>query len=316
VQLAAPQTAVLAAPTDRVIGELTPQANEAGVQFGAPSSYLGGSTAADGTGAGAMDDYKAGPGCMVQCITHGVAYARGVNSELRVWTDAPAQIHIWVGSEDGTYTKFFTSEPGKKYMSAFFDDLDPHTTYLAMATATDGEGYMSQASGDFTTLTRNVTLSFNSGHLESAPHGNNPMGWVAWGNSKPEINTPWSWPAAANNGYLTGLTDLAIDDGDQMLFGFQSFELEDVDRFLGFSVLVVQFKNAPCAWALPEQAYAWGSDTCATWASADFGPEADLDARPQDATSWTEHTHQLIAEVPGALDLRFEVPVTMHVTYN
>ena len=311
----ATQTSVLAAPTDTVIGELTPGANEAGVQFGAPSSF-GGSTAAN-AGATAMDDYKAGPGCMVQCITHGVAYARGVNSELRVWTDTPAQILIWVGSEDGSYTRFFSSEPGKKYFSALFDDLDPHTTYLAMATATDGEGYASQASGDFTTLTRNVELSFVLGDLESAPHGNDPFSWTAWANSKTEFGAPWSWPSAQDDGYLTDLSDLFVDENDQMLFGLQSFTLEDVDRFLGFSILVAQFNNAPCAWALPLDAYASGSDTCATWATADLGfPEWDLDARPQDATSWTEHTHHLIASGPGAGDMRFDVPVTMHVTYN
>jgi hypothetical protein len=98
----------------------------------------------------APDDLKAGPGCSIQCITSGVAYAHGSDAELVVTTDTPARIWIMVWNDDEHY--IVNSEVLVQSFSHLFDDLTPGTTYSAMATAVDAAGYVSDAVGSFTTL--------------------------------------------------------------------------------------------------------------------------------------------------------------------
>jgi hypothetical protein len=115
------------------------------------ASGVGDLTGAPGGTNGAhtsIDDLKGGPGCSIQCITSGVAYAHGVDAELVVTTDTPAHIWIMVWNDDEHY--IVDSDVLVQSFSHLFDDLTPGTTYSAMATAVDAAGYVSDAVGSFT----------------------------------------------------------------------------------------------------------------------------------------------------------------------
>ncbi len=68
-----------------------------------------------------------------------------------------------------------------------------------------------------------------------------------------------------------------------------------------------------------------GSPGCYAWAYATLADGwNDLDDRPGDATSWTEHTLQRTLVLPGSdglpgsfgAPLSFSVAVSLHVTYD
>ncbi|KAL3916045.1 MAG: hypothetical protein SGARI_008051 [Bacillariaceae sp.] len=93
-------------------------------------------------GGGTTGDLVSNDGCAVQCITSGKAYARGVDALLQVRTATPATIVIQVFDNAGLL------------------GLKPGTTYTAVATATDSNGNTAVGHGSFTTLVRNVEISF------------------------------------------------------------------------------------------------------------------------------------------------------------
>jgi len=92
-----------------VIGDITPEQRRPNA-----SDDLKGST---GTARGgntphtSVDDFKGDPGCSIQCITSGIAYARGVGANLVVKTDTPAKIWIIVWNDDGYHKQVGTSCP-------------------------------------------------------------------------------------------------------------------------------------------------------------------------------------------------------------
>jgi hypothetical protein len=307
------QYATMIAPEDVLIGDFTRE-QASGESFGAGSSAIGSYGGSGGSGgtqgapsSAAMDDYKGGPGCVIQCIKSGRAYARGVNAELVVHTDTEARIWISVWHEDGYNQLFSTGWDYEMSFSGLFEDLEPNTNYQAMATAQDAQGYTSVATGSFTTLTRNVELSFTRAIVHEAPYGNGPFGWATW----------------ANGGYLESPRANGIEAvNSEVLLGIQTLTFEDVQtRYLDFAILLWQSDPGPdlCgAWVLPYGlSESSSSGACVAWAPAYLAPPLnDLDARPADATSWTEHDLEWNLTMPGSGDLRFTVPVNLHVWYD
>ena len=301
--------ATLVAPTQEVVvGDFTPE-QPTSVAIAAASagfgSYAGVAGVEGGASSAAMDDYKAGPGCMVQCITSGVAYARGVNAELVVHTDTAARIWISVWHEDGYNQLFSTGDDKVMSFSGLFEGLEPDTTYQAMATASDGQGYTSVAMGSFTTLTRNVSVSFTRANLQEAPYGAGTFGWATWYGGT-YLDSPGTYGIQAEDGVV--------------LLGVQTLTFEDVQtQYLDFAIMLWQSDPGPdlCgAWALPS-GLSEGTASCITWAPAYLAPPFnDLDARPANATSWAEHYLEWNLERPGTGALDYTVPVSLHVWYD
>jgi hypothetical protein len=113
-----------------------------------------GSTPGTVAGIGVGEGFKAGPGCSVQCIVTGIAYARGVGAELVVATDTPARLWIIVWSDDGYHALRYAGDQLRTTFSSTFDDLEPGTSYQALAVAEDAAGFASQRYGTFDTLRR------------------------------------------------------------------------------------------------------------------------------------------------------------------
>jgi hypothetical protein len=272
----------------------------------------GGATRGGTAGHSASGDLKGGPGCSIQCITSGVAYAHGVNAELVVHTDTASTIWISVWNDDG-YARIFNSSAGKMSFSALFDDLEPGTTYGAMAAAQDGAGYTSYAYGSFTTLTRNVQITFTEAQIEDAPYGNNDFYMLRWLQGE-----------QLEDSYVGPLTP----EGSTVPLGINIFSLDDVDQFLSLAVQLSQSDDGDdlCeAVAEPDEPSS-GSSDCTTWAYATFsdGGLLDLDHRPADATSWTHHEIDATLVLPGGgalppgygQPLDFTVAVGISVTYE
>lgn len=113
--------------------------------------------------------YSVGTGCAATCITSGVAHANGPGADLEVTTNTSARIWIVVWNDLGSYME----DSGSKVtsFSATFDELEPDTFYYAMAVAEDANGYTDHAYGSFTTLERQIKVSFDTGELISVPDG-------------------------------------------------------------------------------------------------------------------------------------------------
>ena len=291
---------------DVVIGEITPEQRQ--------PSASGDLKAGTGTARGgatphtSVDDFKGGPGCSIQCITSGVAHARGVGANLVVKTDTPAKIWIIVWNDDG-YHKQVNSDEGETEFAHHFDDLEPGTFYYAMAAAEDGEGYTSHGYGDFTTLTRNVRVSFSQAVIHEKPFSG-PFAMTAWLQGE-EI---------ADN-------DNNVQEGDIVPIGIQIHELDAVERFLTLEVFLLLFDSSEdlCEAFGDVDEPAIGMHDCYAWAYAEFqGGELDLDDRPAGADSWTQYTIEQILVLPGGNALpggfgqpfAFSVPVDIEVTYE
>jgi hypothetical protein len=254
----------------------------------------------------AADDYKAAPGCQIQCITSGIAYARGVDAELVVKTDTAARIWVTVWNNDG-YNRMIESGPGSEVMqfAAYFDDLDPHTFYYAEAAAMDGQGYIAGADGSFETLTRNVEVSFNSASLIDTPFGNDAFTFGVWANGE--------WLETTAQGPFE-------PSGNVLGLGFNSYDLKDVPDLLSFAVLLAQRDASEdfCqAFDFPTSP-SNGQQSCDVWSTAkNPGALNVLDHRPVGATSWTEHDLQwelILADDHFGLD--FTVDINLHVYYD
>ncbi len=269
-----------------------------GFQTTAPSS---GSPYSD------IDDYKAGPGCSIQCITSGLAYARGPAAKLVVKTDTMAR--IWIHVTGNGYDRTMNSGADEVMeFGAYFDDLKAGTTYHATVTAKDEEGYEATRSGDFTTLERNVEINYNvANFVERAYGGDADFRMTVWHDGQ------WDDDLAAYN--------LPAEDFHVGL-GIHFDQYNDVDRYLDFGIELTEAPDYCNNLGYPDNLY-FGPGSCSflSFASVLDG-ENDLDARPADATSWTEWTLHRTMERPSGLwpsyddQLLFEIPVTLVVTYT
>ena len=137
-----------------------------------------------------ISSFSAGPECVYQCITSGVAYPRGFGAELVVETSVPANIFLSVvadtsgdgaygGSDDyhaSTNSYGMTSE-----LSWSLDHLDPGQEYVVMAAATDAHGDTSYAYGSFTTLsTRTAVVSLGDLTVQGGPGNISTSPGVGW----------------------------------------------------------------------------------------------------------------------------------------
>ncbi len=270
-------------------------------------SALTGNVFSSGAAVDGPGSYLGGEGCLIQCITSGLAYARGVDAELFVTTHVPASVILMVLGDD--YARVIGSAGTGYSFSAMFDDLEAGTTYEVLAIAQDGQGYVSQAYGTFTTYTRHVAVTSLQASIISSPYGNDLMSWDLW----------------AEGAWLTGGVHEPI--GDHLIMGLSEFDLGTVDQHLDLAVQIQHFEDSgSCGSQVDEDSPpSAGEDACHTWATAYLGAGlADLDDRPPSATSWTEHTLDRTLTLPddgGALPpgygapLDFTVPVTLHVTY-
>ena len=291
---------------DVIIGDITPERR----LTTASGDLKAGTTTARGgtTGLGAADDFKAGAGCSIQCITSGVAYARGVGANLVVRTDTPATIWIIVWNDDG-YHKMVNSAARQTQFAHHFDDLEPGTTYQAMAAAEDVQGFTSHGYGHFTTLTRTVQVSFTHAVIHEKPY-NSSFNMKTW--LQGEV-------VAENFGNAA--------DGDTVPLGIHFLGLDEAERYVTMQVLLLQSDpNADLCEAVGEiEEPSIGSADCTLWAYAEFdGGDIDVDDRTADATSWTHHTIQTNLILPGGnalpggygQPLNFHVPVSIEVTYE
>jgi hypothetical protein len=290
---------------DLVIGDITPEQRRTSAS-GDLKADTG--TARGGTnGHRAADDFKAGVGCSIQCITSGVAYARGVGANLVVKTDTPAKVWIIVWNDDG-YHKMVQSEDGKTEFAHHFKDLEPGTAYQAMAAAEDADGYTSHGYGSFETLTRNVRVSFSYANIHDKPFSG-PYDMTAWLQGE-EI---------ADN-------DNNVQEGDIVPIGIQMHELEGVEQFLTLEVFLLLFDSGEdlCESFGDVDEPGIGLHDCYAWAYAEFqGGQLDLDDRPAGA-SWNQYTLERTLVLPGGNALpggygepfNFSVPVSVEVTFD
>jgi hypothetical protein len=291
---------------DVVIGDITPEERRTTTSG---DLKAGTDTARGGTANyGGADDFKAGAGCSIQCITSGVAYARGVGANLVVKTDTAATIWIIVWNDDG-YHKMVNSEAGLLEFAHHFDDLEPGTSYQAMAAAEDGEGYTSHGYGEFTTLSRNVRVSFTQAIIDEKPFSG-PIDMKAWLQGQVIADN-------ADN----------VLEGDTLPIGITIADLGDSERFITLEVFLVLFDSGEdlCEAFGEADEPAIGQHDCYAWAYAEFqGGSLDVDDRPNGATSWTQHTIQTNLVLPGGNALPggygqpfdFHVPVSINVTYE
>ncbi|MBX3313020.1 MAG: hypothetical protein KF906_01770 [Actinobacteria bacterium] len=109
--------------------------------------------------------YTAGQGgCSLSCITSGLAYPAARNAALRVETNTPAKIWIsvWRGSDVWVRSTVGSDETT---FTANFDDLQPNTTYQAMAVAQDANGFADHRYGSFTTRDEKLKLTLDAGAI-------------------------------------------------------------------------------------------------------------------------------------------------------
>lgn len=259
---------------------------------------------------GAANDFKASPGCSIQCITEGMAYARGAGARLVVKTDSPAVISIIV-SRDGYYESMNSTAVQTEF-AAHFDELEADTYYDVPAVATDDAGFTSYAFGHITTLTRNIRISYTSADLLDTPFGNDDIGMKTYA-----------------YGELIQSSNGLSPSGDNLPLGIHLIDLENVGRYLDVAIQLKQTDESPdglCEVDGDEPDPDAGSTSCIIWASAFFagGTALDLDNRPGDATSWTTWGFDRTLELPGSDDLpssygsplNFRVNVGISVTYN
>jgi hypothetical protein len=258
-------------------------------------------------GHGGATSLKGGPGCSIQCITTGVAYGRGPDARLVVTTDSPATITIVV-SRAGYYRQI-VSAAGRTSVSADFDDLEADTHYDAFVSAVDGDGFIANRSGSFTTLERNAHVVFNEAHITEAPYGDEPYGAQVWFEGEP-VSTFNAGDA---------------DDGVLHL-GAQSHGADDTDRYLDLAVELTQYEDTDdvCETTFDTDVPATGWGDCEYAATVWFpGAVLDLDDRPAGAAVndyWIGET--LVLPGGEALPVGYGYPLTftvlaaVHVTWT
>lgn len=293
-----------------VLDDFTPPPPRAGRDAVAADGFKIAQGASSNAGYGASNDIKAGPGCSIQCIKSGVAYARGVGAKLVVKTDTMARIWISVWDDDG-YAKMVDSGVGKTMsFGHVFNDLEPGHAYQAMAVAEDGQGYTSYAYGSFVTLNRHVEISFSAANVIDHAFSNSYFNKSVWANG--------AWLEQ----YSAGPLEL---QGSGLNWGNNVIYLSNVDRYLDLAVQLSEHDQDEdlCEASGPLSEPTLGPGDCTYYAFAMLH-DNDLDDRPADATSWTEHTLYRTLTLPdagGALPpgygspLDFTVFVTLNVIY-
>jgi hypothetical protein len=158
-------------PDGTVLTEFTPDPEDVGEEpepgVGGPGD-LAGHGGPRTAGHSASDELKAGAGCAVQCITRGVAYARGVGAKLVVRTDTPAA--IWMVVHGPGSTQVLESDGLTTAFDALLDDLEGGTTYAVTVAATDAEGRTAHAHGEFDTLRRFARVHFDAIQVTEHPY--------------------------------------------------------------------------------------------------------------------------------------------------
>jgi hypothetical protein len=178
-----------------------------------------------------------------------------------------------------------------------------------MAAAEDGQGYTSHGYGEFTTLSRNVQVSFSQAVIHEKPFSG-PIDMKAWLQGEVIADN-------ANN----------VLEGDTLPIGIQLADLDDAERFITLEVFLLLFHSGQdlCEAFGEVDEPAIGQHDCYAWAYAEFqGGELDVDDRPNGATSWTQHTIETNLVLPGGNALPggygqpfdFHVPVSIQVTYE
>jgi hypothetical protein len=260
------------------------------------------------------DHYLAGEGCSIQCITGGVAHARGVGAHVEVTTHTQATITIFV--QGPGFDGWAQSDPGRIDFGHHFADLLPGQTYHVTAVAMDGGGHVSVAEGDLVTLERHVTISMSHAIVAEHQFASSVFAKSQW------VDGSWA-PAHSYEG-------MSLQQGGAVVWVEEEIDLAGVDRYLDLAVRLLErqdHEDCDTAFALPwDEGLTAGSADCRVWAFAELAPgEDDLDARPADATSWVEHTLERTLVLPGGDDslpggfaqpLEFTVDVTLHVTYQ
>ncbi|MEM8619081.1 MAG: hypothetical protein AAGF73_05125 [Actinomycetota bacterium] len=247
----------------------------------------------------AADDYKAGPGCSVSCITSGVAYQHGPDARLKVTTDTDAMIWILVWDNDGYYRTVDSGNYGSKEFEFVFDDVDLDSTYYAMAVAEDINGYSDHADGEFTTGERHVEIEFGAANVYVEPSG-------VWGGDSAafvsgNVNSVGSLPTTTTRHDVDRYLDLAVN---------ASVDRDPVDGDL-------------CeAYSLQLEQSHYAAGNCYVRATV-FGDDIDLDDRPANAGSGAHVIDTtLVHPGGGALppgygqELQYNVPVELTVWYG
>ena len=298
-------------PDEVVLDDFTPPAPRAPQTSVASNDFQVAISSAQ-SGYNAVNDYKAGTGCSVQCISSGLAYARGVGAKLVVKTDTPAQIWIIVWDNDGYYTIVDSGNTDVIQFGHVFDDLEPGHTYQAMAIAKDAEGYTSYADGSFMTLNRYVEISMSGANILAQAFSPDTFSKSVWANGE--------WLGQYNVEDLD-ILDSALNWGDNQIL------LSHVGRYLELAVQLNEWDDDPdgvCEGVAGLDMPSLGPVSCGYRAYAELQDgDNDLDHRPAGATSWTEHTlHRTLTLPAGGLPpsygatLDFTVDVTLHVIYQ
>ena len=260
-------------------------------------------------GLGGPTDLAVAPSCSHQCITEGVAYARGFGAELVVEAELPVRFFLTAVADpdgDGDYQVSHAdwSPFGVTSHSWSLDHLLPGQTYHVMVSATDDDGHTAYAWGEFTTLSqRTVYVELGTADVFGGPGG---------------VDSTTS---------MLGLNGTHVDASP----GLQGILLfHDLPRHLDVDYWMVRsWDDDICeSWVLDYRAPHGGiGDACVAWSSAAVD-DVDLDLVPGDAAHWTETDVELSlhpptgegeALPPGYGDpyyFSFEVPVTLHVTYS
>lgn len=244
-------------------------------------------------------DIKAGPGCFVQCITGGVAYARGVGVKLVVTTDTPAD--IWLNVYRPGFADPRLSPNPVTTFSTLHLDLEPGTDYEVLVAATDSEGHTSYATGSFTTLRRSAVVTFGDVELVSSASSASVLAYT-------RVDGSWTAHGAP-----------IPHDGATVGLNFPPVALTDTGRKLDVLVQLAQSGaggggkvcEAP---ELPIDSGGGGTISCYYYNSTS-GLAIDLDHRPPGTTSWTGHTLELLLG-SSPTPIEFWVPVTIQVTYS
>jgi hypothetical protein len=257
---------------------------------------------------GTPDQLLSNEGCAVNCITSGLAWAVGVGAYLEVTTSVPAIIRIQV--LEATPENQMTWEY-EKHFGATWPELQPTTTYQAVAYAIDGDGNVAIASGAFTTLGRYAEVTLT-----------------------PTAFTPWdpSGPAGAPtaNGFAYAWLD---GDGASIEGPPDLLELVYPKAATSTSIVTVIYKGVDgglCPgldWSIsPIPDDVSGSIECGESGSGTHGiygavaAEVQLDGYPDDSTSWTGHdfTFPLMTfhGQPQEPPLYIAIEVTVRVWYQ
>ncbi|MEO1056017.1 MAG: hypothetical protein AAFY28_03805 [Actinomycetota bacterium] len=272
-----------------------------------PGPSAGGLYIADTNGHGgnggspwqAADDYKAGPGCSVACITSGVAYQHGPDARVRVTTDTDAKIWIIVWDDQGYHRVEESFGYSSQEFEVIFDDVDLDSTYSAMAVAEDGEGYTDHANGEFTTGQRNVTVEFGDANVSVTPANATTFHSRAFVDNDP-----------------TSVGELPATD-----------TLYDIQQHLDLAVHASfdrpAITNAPCeVYSLSLELSHYLAGNCYVRAAV-YGDDIDLDGRPANAGAGA-HVIETTLQHPGGQalppgygqELQYSVPVELTVWYG